>query len=370
MRLRFESTMLALVASIAAHGLAGCSVKPIRVIDAGSDGFDERAADGATDVSIADASDEPTQRDADRDVLIDDARVASDGGALLRPSCPDPPNGDRLCNVSRIDAPPSPICLGVASSPSPMLDVAPQLCNVTLGSFYMDRTEVSVRRFALFYAAWQQGMLPAQYDVVYPNGVTIATPRPDLASPMHFNPLDAACTWNNGMPSARDLHPINCISFDVAQYFCAWDGGRLPTRAEYEYVERYWPSAPMSGRLTPWGGSTLTCEHAQLAGCAGANGLMTRHAADGALGAAGDEVFNLVGNVAEWVIDRFDSYDTLATQRCWTTVQLCPVGVGTTRELRGGSYASAPIFSRAVSREPASVAPSPERGFRCVYPVR
>ncbi len=40
--------------------------------------------------------------------------------------------------------------------------------------------------------------------------------------------------------------PINCVSWDAALAFCAWDvpGGRLPTDVEREYVARWWNATP------------------------------------------------------------------------------------------------------------------------------
>jgi formylglycine-generating enzyme len=50
-------------------------------------------------------------------------------------------------------------------------------------------------------------------------------------------------------PGANENRPMNCVDWFTAFAFCAWDGGRLPTEAEWEYAA----AGGSENRVYPWG---------------------------------------------------------------------------------------------------------------------
>src|SRR5690606_19045128 len=74
---------------------------------------------------------------------------------------------------------------------------------------------------------------------------------------------------NAGKPGRGD-HPINCVSWHQADRFCAAQGKRLPTEAEWEMAAR-----GLDRRPYPWGHEPPSA--ARLNGCgAGCSELLTR----------------------------------------------------------------------------------------------
>ncbi len=161
---------------------------------------------------------------------------------------------------------------------------------VTVATFWMDRTEVTV----------------AAYDRCVAAGACTA-PAPIDGWP---------CNW--GEPG-RESHPINCVDWEMAETYCHWAGGRLPTEAEWEYAAR-----GTDGRTYPWGNETPS---AQLCW----SGIEAR-AGTCPVGAfaGGNLPFGLAdmaGNVWEWTSDCYRSYSgRRAAGRCHDRVD------------RGGSW--------------------------------
>ena len=115
----------------------------------------------------------------------------------------------------------------------------------------------------------------------------------------------ATGTWTPAAASNEDL-PITQLDWYEAYAFCIWDGGFLPSEAEWNYAaaggseQRAYPWSP----AFPPGSDAVDCTQANFDGCpAGrveAVGLKSP-AGDGKWGQA-----DLAGNVWEWNLDWYE----------------------------------------------------------------
>jgi len=153
----------------------------------------------------------------------------------------------------------------------------------------------------------------------------------------------AADTWTNA-PSIGILEnlPINCVNWYEAYAFCIWDGGFLPSEAEWEYA-----AAGGSQQLEyPWG-----------AGDAGAGSLYaiyddyytsndSTHIApvgSALLGAGYWGQLDLAGEVDEWTLDWRAPY----VDPCINCAYLTP---SSSRAIRGGEFSGGVVSLVAPGR--------------------
>jgi len=149
-------------------------------------------------------------------------------------------------------------------------------------------------------------------------------------------------TWTD-TPGGNENRPINCISWYEASAFCAWDGGFLPTDAEWNHAA----AGGSEQRAYPWSSppSSLTnddatyasyyvdaikeCYGDMVSGCA-VTDLVPVGTKPAGVGRWGQS--DLGGNVWEWTLDWFAS--PYAQTPCADCANLTPA---TYRVIRGGS---------------------------------
>ncbi len=113
---------------------------------------------------------------------------------------------------------------------------------VEVGAFEIDRTEVTVADYAECVAA---GGCSSQ-------GLSLPTTGTEEQPELVWT-----CNWG---VEGRERHPINCVSFKMAEDYCRWAGKRLPSAIEWERAAR-----GTDGRRYPWGNDEVSpTPHANL----------------------------------------------------------------------------------------------------------
>jgi formylglycine-generating enzyme required for sulfatase activity len=124
-------------------------------------------------------------------------------------------------------------------------------------------------------------------------------------------------TWTTAA-GAQEKLPINCVNWYEASAFCIWDGGFLPSEAEWEYAaaggsqQRAYPwgaTAPGMGNqyaITGDGESNCYYPTGTAAPCTGVANFAPVGTASQGAGAFGQ--LDLVGEVFEWNLDWYAPY--------------------------------------------------------------
>lgn len=150
---------------------------------------------------------------------------------------------------------------------------------------------------------------------------------------------------------AYDNYPMVGVTWDQARAYCSWAGKRLATEAEWEYAA----SGPQN--LTwPWG-NTFD------AGLSAASAADVQPVDSYAQGVSPFGVYNMAGNVTEWVADTFDE-NFYANSPAVNPVN---TSGGAGRLFRGGSFGNPDGAFYTTSRRygNANTFNDVDVGFRC-----
>lgn len=268
----------------------------------------------------------------------------------------------------------------------------------TVSTFRLDKYDVTVGRFRQFVNAWNGGAGftpgagsgkhthlnggaglvnvggPADAGTVYETGWNASDDSGIAPTDANLR-CDPYATWTVEAGSHENL-PINCVSWLEAYGFCIWDGGFLPSDAEWGYAA----AGGIQERTYPWGSADPGTENQYaIYGCyypSGPPGFMCGGVSNIApVGTAprGAGLFlqlDLAGELRQWTLDWFSNYTPSNADGGIVLCADCANLTGTVgRVIRSGDFGEGSSTLLAPYRDFFYDAPDGDRdpgvGFRC-----
>jgi sulfatase modifying factor 1 len=249
----------------------------------------------------------------------------------------------------------------------------------TVSDFRLDVYEITVGRFRAFVAAYP-GNIPAPGSGRDPNNAAdtgwdaswtplLPADATALRRQIKCDPQPGFATWTDN-PGVGESLPMNCMTWFVAQAFCIWDGGWLPTEAEWNYAaaggseqRRYpWSSPPASETIDSSHAVYFTSTTSAPVSRVGSRSPL----GDGKWGQA-----DLAGNVWELTRDQLDFQAPglgypIPCNDCISAVPVTTVSPGSNAAIHGGGFYNDPTNISTTARQniPAR-SPEADIGARC-----
>jgi formylglycine-generating enzyme required for sulfatase activity len=231
----------------------------------------------------------------------------------------------------------------------------------TVSGFRLDAYEATVGRFRKFVAATSAGYFPAagagKHAYLAGGGLNAGT-EPGWDPTWSAGIAGTTAAWNANLackagyatwtPSAgaNEHLPVTCLDWYEAYAFCIWDGGFLPSEAEWNYAAAG-GGGSNGQRVYPWGGLAIDPSDAQYA-CGGAGCIDSVGDHPAGTGAFGQS--DLAGNLWEWTLDGYTSAFVVPCDDC------ASLTTTTQRVFRGGGYLNPPAILEVGYRDPESPA--------------
>jgi formylglycine-generating enzyme len=255
----------------------------------------------------------------------------------------------------------------------------------TLSPFALDKYEVTVGRFRQFVdlggglamnAPPVEAGAHSNIEGSGWNASWIGGLAPDIESQtQNLTCYPTSTTWT-ATPGPNENLPINCVNWYEAFAFCAWDGGVLPTTAQWNFAA----SGGDEQRVYPWSvppdSMAISCADASYydssKDCDSVSVVGSRPAGDSKWGQS-----DMGGNVAEWCFDvdavltTTTSVTALYVEPCVDCARLAPDPQdpnNDSRVARGGAFDGGAMYERISSSLYDAAEPSEhlfEVGFRC-----